>query len=41
MEQRVLIFGEKYINKNAFHKIKEAFSTDKVEINKILISKND
>ena len=41
MEQRVLIFGEQYINKNAFHKNEEAFSTDKVEIKRILISKND
>ena len=29
MEQRVLIFGEKYINKNAFHKNEEAFSPDR------------
>ena len=36
MEQKVLIFGDQYINKNAFHKYKykNLIRIDKVEIKK-------
>ena len=38
MEEKVLNFGEKYINQDAFHK---KISTDKVEIKRIVLSEKD
>ena len=40
MEQKVLIFGKKYANKNGFHRCKEAITISKVDIKKIVLSKN-
>ena len=39
MEQKVLIFGEQHINKNASHKSTRPISIDKIEIRKIVLSK--
>ena len=41
MEQKVLIFGEKFIIKNTFHKNKRPIIIDKVEIRRIVLSKKD
>ena len=38
MEQKVLIFGEDYINKNAFHKNKKTISIDEVDSKRIVLS---
>ena len=37
-EQKALIFGERYINKNVFHKNKKIISIDKVDIKRIVLS---
>ena len=39
MVPKALIFGEDYINKNAFHKNKRPISIDKVDIKRIVLSK--
>ena len=41
MEQKVLIFGNQYVNKNAFYKHKKPISIDEVDITKIVLSKKD
>ena len=41
MEQRVLIFGDQYINKNAFRKDKKPIRIDKRDIKRIVLSKKD
>ena len=41
MEQKVLIFGKEYINKNAFLRYKKPIVINKLEINKIMLSKKD
>ena len=41
MEQKFIIFGDQYINKNAFHKDKKTISIAKVGIKRIVLSKND
>ena len=41
MEQKVLIFGEKCMNKNAFHKEGKLISIYKVEIKRIVLSEKD
>ena len=38
MDQKVLMFGEYYINKNAFHKNGRPISIDKVDIRRIVLS---
>ena len=40
MEQKVLIFSEDYINKNAFHKIKRPSNIDEVDIRRTVLSSN-
>ena len=37
MEQEVLIFGDQFIIKNAFHKNKKPIGVDKVEIKRIAL----
>ena len=37
MEQKVLIFGEDYINKAAFHKIKRPSNIDEVDIRRTVL----
>ena len=41
MEQKFIIFGDQYINKNAFHKDKKTISIAKVGIKRIVLSKKD
>ena len=41
MEGKILIFGEKAINKNLFHKRKHLVAIDKVYIYRIVISNKD
>ena len=38
MEQKALIFGEDYINKNAFHKNKRPINIDDEDIGRIVLS---
>ena len=38
MEEKILNFGENYINKDAFYKKKKPISTDKVENKRIVLS---
>ena len=38
MEQKALIFGEDFINKNAFHKNKRPINIDEVDIRRIVLS---
>ena len=41
IEQKVLIFDKKCINKNVFHKIKRPININNVEIRRIVLSKKD
>ena len=41
MEQKVLAFGDHYINKNAFHKHKHLIDIDRVDIKRTVLSKKD
>ena len=41
MENKILVFDKKCINKNAFHKYKQPTSIDKVEIRGAVLSKTD
>ena len=41
MEQKTLVFGDQYINKNAFHENKRSISINEVKIERIVLSKKD
>ena len=41
MEQKVLILGKNVVNKNFFHKHKHLIDTDKVDVDRIVISNKD
>ena len=38
MEEKILIFGEKYINKNKFHMYEKPIDIDKVDIKRMVLS---